>query len=335
MAAMIVATALLARTSPAHACAPARLGPEAASLPLPWRQALDALVAATTDEGQPWSCPDARVSLTLHGDVAFAELVVEDVRGGVPRLRRRRVASPADVVPLGEAMLAKVSVPEPTEPSAPPVPPVEVGGPALSPPRSPANDNAGPGPTAPMGSPIPPRQGAELYLGLLAGPRFSAPLQTVWMAASIRAVVALESWSAGLWGRYNGPVAILHLDPKPPQFSMSEMTFGLTGGYKLIKSPVELTASLEPIVAVVIMSSLRPGNDEEDSDAKVDFRLGGRLGLAVPMTSRLRLLVAFDGEAAPGALGSEHSRWVDRRLQLPMPAYTVGLSVGMEVAAIR
>ena len=326
MAAMVTATALVARISPAHACAPARLGPEAAALPAPWRQALDALVAATTEEGQPWSCPDARVSLTLHGDVALAELEVEDASGAV---RRRRVASPADVVPLGEAMLARVTMPEPAQRSSAPPP-----GETAAAPR-PANDNAAPAPTAPMGSSVAPPHGPALYLGALTGPRFSGPLQAVWMAATIRAVVALESWSAGLWGRYNGPVAILHLDPKPPQFSMSEMTFGLTAGYKLIKAPVELTASLEPVVAVVIMSSLRPGNLEEDADAKVDFRLGGRLGLAIPVTSRLRVLVAADGEAAPGAIGSIHSRWVDRRLHLPMPAYTVGLSVGMEVAAIR
>src|SRR5580693_5176738 len=53
-----------AMTGPALAdeCAPVRVGGDPTSLLAPWRQALDALVAATGREGRPWSCPDARVT---------------------------------------------------------------------------------------------------------------------------------------------------------------------------------------------------------------------------------------------------------------------------------
>lgn len=323
MGTMMTATALLT-SSPTHACAPAQLGADVAQLPAEWRRALDALVAATREEGQPWSCPDARVSLVLRSDLQVAELVITDANRAV---RRRRVASPADVVPLGEAMLARVTaLPE---------------GPA---PRI-ANDNGDEAPT-PALTPValtptpaaPPHHGAELRLAALTGPRFSGPLEAVWMSATARAVVAQDAWSAGLWGRYNGPVAVFHRGPLPDQFAMSEMTFGLTGGYRVLKAPVELTVAIEPVVAVVIMSSLNAGEVDVDTDAKVDFRLGGRLDLAIPIPgwSRLRPLIALDGELAPGALfGDDHSRWVDHRLRLPVPAYTLGLSVGMEITAIR
>ena len=106
-------------------CLPAWRGPETAFLPARWQQALDALIEATAHEGQPWSCPDARVTLVPPGPPqtpgrrALPQLQVEDAAG----VRRHPVTSPGEIVPLGEAMLARtftLETPAP-RPAPPPV----------------------------------------------------------------------------------------------------------------------------------------------------------------------------------------------------------------------
>jgi hypothetical protein len=165
----------------------------------------------------------------------------------------------------------------------------------------------------------------------LAGARYTGPTRAVLMGAELRATMGFDRWLAGLTARYDS--AIAYLQPVPDQFSLSSVSVGLTGGYRLLRRPVELTVSIEPTLAVVLMGGQRPGMDEPDVDTKVDMRLGARLGAAIPLGGRLRLACALGGEGAPAALaGDRHSR----RHALPSPpAYLAGLSVGLEMLAIR
>src|SRR5262249_3452012 len=107
--AMLGAAAVSTPPALAGECAPVRLGGDLASLPEAWRRALRAPRRATAREGQPWSCPDARITLLPPGDHGLGRLEVADASG----VRRRPIASPADVVPLGEAMLARTLAPVP------------------------------------------------------------------------------------------------------------------------------------------------------------------------------------------------------------------------------
>jgi hypothetical protein len=81
------------------------------------------------------------------------------------------------------------------------------------------------------------------------------------------------------------------------------------------------------------MGGQRPGAPEPDVDAHVDMRVGARLGAAIPITGRIRAACALGGEGVPAAFFSDRS---SRRHALPsLPDYLVGLSVGVEVVAIR
>src|SRR5262245_52656980 len=88
--------------SPLYACHPAHAEGDVDGLPLPWREALDALVLATADASQPWGCPNAALAL----DVDDAGATLRVTRVGTDPLERR-LASPDDVVPLGKAVLAQ------------------------------------------------------------------------------------------------------------------------------------------------------------------------------------------------------------------------------------
>ncbi len=304
-----------------RACLPARRGSETALLPVWWQQALDALIAATAREGQPWSCPDARVSVIPPSHRGPALLEVEDATG----VRRRPVSSPADVVPLGEAMLARTFTLE--------APPGHVASYRLDPwtlglPPPPLPDTLAPAPPVALGAAKP---NPNVLVDLLVGSRVTGPTLAVLLGAELRTALVFDRWSVGLMARYDS--AIAYLQPVPDQFSLASVSIGLTGGYRLLAAPVELTVALEPSLAVLLVSDQRPSEAEPDVDTKVDMRLGARLGAALPLTDRLRGVCALGGEGAPEALFTDrHSR----RRELPsLPAYMAGLSCGVELVAIR
>ena len=293
---------------------------ETAFLPARWQAALDALIAATAYEGQPWSCPDARVSLVPPDDRGLAQLEVEDASG----VRRRPVASPADVVPLGEAMMARtfpLQLPPDLSGAPPGAPPGFA--PALPPPGVPGGPDAASGAAA--------KPGPSLLVDFLVGSRVTGPTHAVLMGAEVRTTAVFDRWSAGLMARYDS--AIAYLQPVPPQFSLASVSLGLTGGFRLLAAPVELTLAVEPSLAVLLVSDQRPDMPDPDVDTKVDMRLGGRLAAAIPLTPRIRAVCALGGEGAPEALFSDrHSR----QRELPsLPSYMAGLSVGVELVAIR
>ena len=310
-------------------CAPARLADEAVTLPRAWRRALEALVAATAREGQPWSCPDARITLIPPGDRGLAQLEIEDASG----VRRRPVASPADVVPLGEAMLARTYTID-----LPPSRPVAMGDPQRvpqTPPSHPPIDETAPHAGGRAGggprTPGPAGRGTDLRIDLLAGARYTGPTQAVLVGPELRVTLGFDRWVAGLVARYDTAVAFVQ--PVPDQFSLSSVTVGLAGAYRLLNAPVELTLAVEPTMAVVVMGAQRPDTSEPDVDSRVDMRLGASFAVAIPVGERVRVACAIVGEGVPAALfGDRHSR----RHELPsMPGYLAGLSVGMELLAIR
>ena len=332
--AMLGAAVVTARPALAGECAPVRLGGDLASLSEPWRRALDALVAATAREGQPWSCPGARITLLPPGDHGLARLEVEDASG----VRRRPVASPADVVPLGEAMLARTIAPVPVHerPSAHPprdgrvqAMPVVLGGAVPPPPMLTL------GPPVPTPNAMPPfeRGGAhpDLLVSALAGARYTGPTRAMMVGPELRVALGFGRWSAGLLARYDAAVKVF--DRVPDQFSLTSVSIGLPLGCRMLSSPIELRAEAEPSLAVVMMGGNRPGEQEPDVDTKVDMRLGARLSAAVPLTGVLRAVAALGAEGAPAALFDDRE---PRHHSLPhLPAYMAGVSVGLEIGLFR
>jgi hypothetical protein len=338
MGAVLAAGSALSSPSPAAECVPARLSEASLTLPEVWRRELEALVAATAREGQPWSCPDAQIALVLPGAVhagAPALLEVTDASG----VRRRPVSSPAEVVPLGEAMLALVDLVRVNDGGlTPPKPLVDDGG--LTPPKPPGGE-VGPPPYG-VPPPEPPGLGVEngrpresarspLLADLLVGVRYTGPTRAILVGPELRATMVFDRWFGSFVARYDKAPAVLQ--SVPDDFSLTSVTLGLAGGYRVLLAPVELSVALEPSMGVVLMGCQRPGMAEPDVDAHVDMRLGARFAAAFPVGERLRVVGAIGGEGVPAALFSDrHSQ----RHALPSyPGYLAGLSLGMELVAIR
>ncbi len=333
------------RAALAGECAPAQIKGDPGELPRAWREALQSLVAATAREGQPWSCPGARVALYVQGERRLAILEVEDAFG----VRRRPVLRPADVVPLGEAMLATTM---PIDPMGIPVPPPPgmqppSGPPSLPPPGmlAPPGMPGGPMPpppgmTPPFGPP-PAAMAARSRLGpespdppstalafdALGGVRYTGPTRALLVGPELRATYSFERWSAGLVARYDSAVDVFQR--VPPQFSLTSITVGLAGGYKLVGKPVEIVAAVEPTLAVVMMGAIKPGETAPDIDTHVDMRLGARLSAGIPLHARVRAVCSIGAEGAPAALFTNRA---SRQHSLPeLAGYLAGGSLGLEV----
>lgn len=306
--------ALTSLPSSAAPCAPAVADEGAASLPEAWRRELDALVAASGRGGHPWSCTGARLSLSPAPDGRGATLAVEDAAGR----RERGVEAPEDLVPIGKALLAITIAPAPPPP---PTPPAADAAPPIAPP--------------PPALPAPKAAGPRLALlvDALAETRFSGPTEALWAGASLRGTAAIDAWLAGLWARYEAPIAVF--DRVPPDFTMSSVSIGLAGGRRLLAAPVELDVTFEPSLAVVLTGGRPDPHGEVSRDAQIDPRLGARLGMGVPLFgSRFRALVALDGEIAPGAFDQGGQGGPGHHGPPPLPsrpAYTIGLSIGAEL----
>lgn len=113
---------------------------------------------------------------------------------------------------------------------------------------------------------------------------------------------------------------------------MSEVSIGLSLGRTLISAPIELTAAFAPSLAVISMEGEL--DEIEAEGAKLDPRLGIGLRAAWPIAGRWRGIAALGGEVAPGALGDPARRRIDPALP-PVPSYSIGLTLGVEVVVIQ
>ncbi len=290
------AIALAAAQAPAETCTPVRVGPSVAAQPEAWRRAVEALVQSTATVGLPWACAGGQVDL-VAGETG-AMLTVTDASG---HAITRPVANPDDVQPLGEALLARPLPPPPNaEPPAVEAPAVEA--PAVEAPA--------------VAAPLP---GPRVLVSAIVAPRYAGKSNLLWGGATLDGTLQFGRWGAGLWVRYDGPSVALD---RPG--SLQEVCFGAAASRGFDVGPVELRASVRPSAAVLI----RPGDHAPD-DVQVDLHIGADARAIIPFTKVLRAVVAFDAELAPLQLGDggDHD---DHRL--PLPAYTLGLGAGLEVA---
>jgi hypothetical protein len=296
----------LASTTP---CAPVQIGSDTSSFPVAWRDALEGLARATGHEGMPWSCSGGSVELTLDAS-GGAVLTVHDTAG---RSASRRVPTVDELVPTGEALLAAplderpraLSQPVPISPL--PAPPARVESPRL---------------------PEAPRE-PRLQIQALLGTRVSGPGAVGWGTGQLRGMFPIGAWSAGLWARYDFPLA----GPAnaPSGLEMSSVSAGFSGGRRLLEGPFELRVTLDPSLAVVFMETGMESTPNHPEGARAAFRLGAGLTGTFRIASVFRGMVGIDGEFAPA--GITGLRGVPN-ISTPIPVYTAGLLLGVE-AVIR
>lgn len=289
--------ALAARASN-PACALPRLGPSVAAASEPWRRAVETLRREAATAGQPWSCPGGALDLVEREGGARLTVTGDD-----GRTFSREVSSPDDIVPLGEAMLARpaplLAVPSPAAPPrdlvAPPVP-VD----ALPPPR--------------------------ILVSALVAPRYAGGAKVVLGGITAAAFMPFGPWFGGAWLRYDA--LSVHLEEHGSH--LSEVCVGAAGGRSLALGPVELRASALASVAIVT----RPGGRMAPDETHVSGRFGLDARGVIPITSLLRAVVALDAELDPRELTADtHARWgVKEPTPAPFPGYTLGAGVGMEIA---
>ena len=326
-AASLAAFGLLARAAAARPCEPLHIVTHPAKLPPVWRDAVDALVAATSREGQPWSCPGGESELRLdegEGRRAGATLFFRDPAG---RAATRRVPSAAMLVPIGEALLAAVSVDvgEPVEAlsghPAPPAPTADETQAGRDPRDAPPD--AAPAPAKSPTGAAALREPRALVDGL-GGVRYGGAMRALWGTATARVAVPFGPWSAGIWARYAQPYVF---DPLPIGFAIYDTSIGLSAGRRVLAAPVELDVTFDPSIALVQMET--GDAPSSASGAKLDGRLGVGLRAALPFSAHWRGVLALDGEIAP--VSAAHARLISPLLPA-LPWWSMGLSGGLEVA---
>lgn len=301
-----------------QACPSAALAATEEELPFGWRAALDSLLKATNQAGRAWGCTGARLSLSLDPNGAGAILRLEERDG---RTVERHIATPEDLVPTGEALLASPERPAPPPPasddaiSTRPTPRPTL----LKKPIDVTHDVAIHGPR------VEPRL---LVDGVLTG-RYTGQTSALWGGAAIRGTIPIGAWSAGIWARFDLPAWVF--TKVPEDFSMSEVCVGLSVGRRLVASPLELHLLAGPSLAVVAME----GGMEPDfaEGGRVDARVGVELRSLWTIAGVWRAVVSLDGEIAPGAAGSAKGRQVDPALPA-LPTYTMGLSIGVQASVL-
>ncbi|MBI4700066.1 MAG: hypothetical protein HY744_02690 [Deltaproteobacteria bacterium] len=287
----------------ASACDAARPAEDLAALPGPWREALEALVAATRDSSQPWGCPDATVWVSVRGEEAWLAVT----RPGGLALERR-VESPGDLLPLGMALLAR-----PSRTQRPPL------APAAGSPQA----RAGPG-----GAAVP--KADRVRVEASASLSYAGLTEAMTAGAGLRGALPFGPWSATLWLRYYAVVSAL--GDAPVDFDLGELTIGAGAGYALLESPVRIDGGVFAGLAIVDMAvsakDAQPGGEEpeEVESGVVDVRLGAEMRLAIPLVSPVRAVVAASAEISPASLASPGRR-LDPVLP-PLPGY--GASLGLE-----
>lgn len=312
--AMATAAAVASQALPAAAvaCTSARPGATVASLPEPWRGAIETLLQASATEGKVWSCTGGVIDLTLRDGGATLTVVSADGRSV-----SREVDAPDDVAPLGEALLAQ---------PAPMAQPVPTGA------RPDATAAQGPKdsasavklPSAAEELPAP-----RVLVSALFAPRYAGGSNLVWGGATAGVAVPFGPWLAGAWIRYDGPSASLEKHGGGP---INELCVGAAVGRSFKLAPLELRATALASAAVVTRSN----GPMEPDETHLDGRFGAEARGVIPITSLLRAVVALDAEIAPARLGGEpHSGSMDsmdKERRTAFPAYTLGLGVGVEIA---
>jgi hypothetical protein len=199
-------------------------------LPEAWRTAVDDLVRSTTDPGHPWSCSGGTIDLELAPQGALLRVAREgeEVVG-------RQVATPEDVLPLGQALLAM-----PLGPSAGVGEHADImssSDPMPSPPLAspPDRRDAAPATTAEGAPTASSKSSPRLLLGGGIDARGVGGSNVAWVGPTLSAAVRMGQWLPSISFRQQSAV----LFEGPP---IDELSVALTVQSRFELSPFELRA---------------------------------------------------------------------------------------------
>lgn len=302
-----------ASAEPVASCMSARAGAHVAAQPEAWRLAVEALLASTASPGQPWSCVGGEVDLVVG--TSSTTLTVVDAQGNAVS---REIASPDDVAPLGEALLSKPVVePEMTTPL----------------PKQEAKQEAKQEPDSTS------LRDPRVLVAATAGPRYAGPAHFMWGSFGVLAAVPFRPWGGGIWIRYDGFSTTLD-KPLP---AIRDLCIGAAGYWSTTVGRVEIRPVLRPSLVVVTRRivlnndgpSLPDGPPRPPlvrDETEFDFRVGAEAQVVIGLTKKFRAVLGLDAEVSPGELVSTFEPHRTGDLKSRIPAYTMGLSVGIEVA---
>lgn len=303
-------------------CPPTRAGGHVATLPQAWRSAVESLLVSTTSPELPWGCVGGKVDLVVEG--SSGTLTVVDAQGNAVS---RDVSSPEDVVPLGEALLAK------------PLAAVESSPPESSP--SDISPEIGtPNPRVAIEQPTqaaPLPKNPRLLVAATGGPRYAGPGEFLMASLNVQALVPFRPWAGGIWIRVDGLSRALDR-PVPPT---RELSLGAVAAWSMNLGRLELRPTLKPSLAIVtreLRLNKPPPDFPQDpmgalivKDTSFDFRFGADLQFALSLTKHLRGIASVDAEISPEQMMTRSE--VDRSGQpaMHLPSMTAGIGLGLEV----
>ncbi|MDB4942021.1 MAG: hypothetical protein JWP97_1555 [Labilithrix sp.] len=301
---LIPAVTVLAWGHAARAeCPAARTAGSVASLPEPWRAAVHQLVASTSEAGHPWSCSGGTVEVELGRGGGGGVLRV--AREGEPVVARE-VSAPADVVPLGQALLA-----------APLDAPVDRSPPAETPERPVVAAT----PTEERST----RETPRVLLGAAIDGRAALGSGVAWVGPQLRAGITLGSWLANIDFRQQSAVGA----DGPP---LTEVAVGGSVQRRFPLKALELRAGVVLRGAAVFRDLPRP----QGSQSELQGRAGAVAAVVVPLVRWASLVLMMDGElvvlsrkSADPASGEASS---SPGAPKSFPSATLGGSIGIEVA---
>jgi hypothetical protein len=303
-------TAVLAGPALAEECPRIQEGPTVASQPDAWKSAVDQLAAETARPDKPWGCVKGSVDVVVHG--TGATLIVRTADGVDVS---RELDGIEDLVPLGEAILAK---PTPSLAAKDASPPAQAG-PTLSGSAAPPKNDA----TSPAVST--PREDPWLVASAVASPRYAGSTNALLASAEARVTAPIKHWVPGGWVRVDGPIANFG-----PDADFVSLSIGASFGRVFSIGPVDLTPSLDGSAAI----QFREDRPHDPGDTHVDARLGADARVAFPRKSIVRAVVTSDFELAPGQLADDRPP-PPKNGDAPrtdLPSYTIGLGIGIEIA---
>jgi hypothetical protein len=243
------------------------------------------------------------VDLRVEGDAA--ELLVS--RQGETAVARR-VASPDEVVPLGQALLALPrEAPTPALPSAPVAPPLQRDA----------------GPAAPAAPPEPASASPRLIVSAQASPRYAGGAGIALLGAGASAGVPLGAWLPAVWARYD-----VSPSRHRKQAGLDELCVGAALSRTLSLPSMHVRAGVT-VSAAVMQRDLPQSRDDE---TRVDARIGLLGAVVIPIHGAVRAVAAVDAELAPGRTRDEAPTNATGVSSVAFPHYTLGGSLGLELS---
>ena len=318
MTALASLVAAVASGTPASStCTPAHTSASAAALPERWRAAVTDLIRSTAEPGHPWSCVGGTIELELNANGA----VLGIAREGEESVSRQ-VASPEDVVPLGEALLAMpLALQSQDAEHAETTPRAE----RVAPPPTPApaqHDDVTASPTknaAPTSTANKPSRRMLISAGVDS--RGVGGSGVGWLGPTASAGVVLGRWLPSISLRQESAF----VSHGPP---ISELSVAFTVQSRFDISPFELRAGLALRGAAVLRDLPRPLGQQ----SRLEGRLGAVTSFVIPMFDWGSLLLSADAEvvgvsresAAPTTSTAEAA-------PTQFPTYTLGGNACLEI----